>query len=137
MRKIIVASHDKLADGMVKTLKFIGGERDNLFPLSAYGDNKPIDDQIKEIMAKVSEKDELVILTDMVGGSVNQKFFSFKDRPNTHIISGINLPLALSIVLQPEEDLLTADRIKELIKEGKDQVIYVNDYSVEVSEDDE
>ncbi|WP_100486726.1 PTS sugar transporter subunit IIA [Sporolactobacillus pectinivorans] len=137
MRKIIIASHNKLADGMKKTLEFISGPKKNCIALSAYVNNKPIEDEIAEIIKKVPAEDELIIFTDMLAGSVNQKFFPYQERPHTHIISGMNLPIILAIVLSPENDYLTEDRVRQLITEARDQLVYVNDIKAEVSDDDE
>lgn len=137
MRKIIIASHYKLADGMKQTLEFIAGEQKNCVALSAYVNNNPIEDEISGIIKDISKDDELFIFTDMLAGSVNQKFFLYKERLHTHIITGMNLPIILAIALSPESDYLTEDRIRTLISEAKDQLIYVNDIKAEMSDDDE
>lgn len=137
MRKIIIASHNKLADGMKATLEFIAGSQKNCTALSAYVNNKPIEDEIADMIKNVPAEDELVIFTDMLAGSVNQKFFPYQERPHTHIISGMNLPIVLAIVLSPDHDYLTEDRIRQLITEAREQLVYVNDIKAEVSDDDE
>lgn len=137
MRKIIIASHNKLADGMKQTLEFIAGPKQNCIALSAYVDNKPIETEIAEIIKKIPDDDEVIIFTDMLAGSVNQKFFPYQERPHTHIISGMNLPIVLAITLFPDQDYLTGDRIRALISEAKDQLIYVNDIKAEMSDNDE
>ena len=80
-RYIIIASHSNMAVGLKDTVNFVSGGMDNITAIAAYVDNKPINDAINEAVSVVSEEDELVILTDMTGGSVNQKFFRFRSRP--------------------------------------------------------
>lgn len=137
MRKIIIASHFKLAEGMKQTLEFIAGPKDNVQALSAYVDNKPIEKEISTLLEEASADDEVIIFTDMLAGSVNQKFFPYKERPHTHIITGMNLPAVLAITLTPEDEYLSEDRVRALISEAKDQLIYVNDIKTEMSDDDE
>lgn len=135
-RKIILASHHKLADGMADTLNFITGRLVDLSVLSAYMDNDPIENKISELMDESSDT-EIVVLTDMTAGSVNQKFFSYRTRPHTHIISGVNLPLALSISMEPSDKYLTQERVEKLISQAKESIVYVNTMQVEVDDDDE
>jgi Phosphotransferase system, mannose/fructose-specific component IIA len=137
MRHIIIASHNKLAAGMKETLEFIAGPQKNVTALCAYVDNTPIETEIAEIIKTIPADDELIIFTDMLAGSVNQKFFPYQERAHTHIISGMNLPVVLAVVLSPGTDYLTGKHIRELISEARNQLVYVNDIKVSMSEEDE
>ncbi len=44
-------------------------------------------------------------MTDLMVGSVNQKFFKYRTRPHTHIVSGMNLPLAFQIAMEPQREV--------------------------------
>lgn len=136
-RIFVVASHHQLADGMKDTLGFITGKNDNVIALSAYMDNQRVDDQINDLMNQFNDDDEVIILTDLMAGSVNQKFFSYRNKANTHIIAGVNLPLLISLVMEPTNKYLNNDRINELISEARNQIINVNDYTVEDDDEDE
>lgn len=136
-RHIIIASHSTLADGMSKALKFFQGDDLELTVLSAYVDNKPIEGQIKEIFDKIPAEDEVVVLTDLLGGSVNQKFFPYVQREHTQIIAGMNLSLAMAITMEPAKDYLTSDRIKEIVEGARNQIKYVNELATSMDEDDE
>ena len=72
-RKIIIASHNKLAFGMKETLGYITGDVSHVVEISAYLDNTPVDEAIKASLADVSADDEVIILTDLLGGSVGQE----------------------------------------------------------------
>jgi PTS system mannose-specific IIA component len=54
-RKIIIASHNKLAFGMKETLGYITGDVSHVVEISAYLDNTPVDEAIKASLADVSE----------------------------------------------------------------------------------
>ena len=92
-RVIVIASHHRMADGLKETLNFITGGLTEVVSLSAYVDNRPVEEEIDELMNGFADEDEVVVLTDLTSGSVNQKFFKYRNRPHTHIVSGINLPL--------------------------------------------
>ncbi|WP_407045628.1 PTS sugar transporter subunit IIA, partial [Enterococcus faecium] len=72
MRKLIIASHSTLAEGFKETLEFLTGIQSRINSLCAYVEGtEEIDQKIPELLAT---SDEVIILTDMAGGSVNQKF---------------------------------------------------------------
>ena len=101
-RILIIASHEKMADGMKDTLNFISGGIQETIALSAYVDNRPVEEAVDEVMDGFEGEDEVVVLTDLMVGSVNQKFFKYRTRPHTHIVSGMNLPLAFQIAMEPQ-----------------------------------
>ena len=137
MRHYIVASHHQLACGLKDTLVFLTSINTNLHEISAYVDSSvSIDTQIENVFSNISEEDEVIIMSDMKGGSVNQKFYPFIN-DHVHLISGINLPLAVSLLLLPKHDKITKEKIEELVEEAKQQIIYINEFENTSSDDDE
>ena len=85
------------------------------------------------VEAALSGTDEVVVLTDALGGSVNQRFSRFaSDR--IHVIAGVNLPLAMTVVLARPDEKLDFDA---LVNEARQQIVYVNGASSAECEDDE
>jgi len=85
-RHFIIASHSRLASGMADTIRFFAGDVVELTSLDAYLDNRPIEEQVKRLVEAVPEDDETLIFTDILSGSVNQKFMPYVARPHTHLI---------------------------------------------------
>lgn len=133
MRKIIIASHHRLAQGMADTLNFLSAYP-NVAVLNAYVDEQNIDDQIQTIMKDIHEE-EVFIFTDMLGGSVTQKFVPYMNK-KTHLICGMNLPLVLTIALGHVE-AYDEQEINELIQEAREALLYVNTYQIVNQDDDE
>lgn len=136
-RKIILASHHQFASGLADTVNFISNNAADIVALTAYMDNQPVEQQVKSLMASISAEVEIVILTDMLAGSVNQQFFNYRMRPHTQIISGMNLPLALAIALEPTDHELTDQRVCDLITQAQESIVSVNQMSIEMDDDDE
>lgn len=132
MRKLIIATHHRLAQGMADTLTFLSGYP-NIEVLCAYVDERDVEESIVTLMKDVCE--ETFIFTDMLGGSVTQKFTPYMNS-HVHLICGMNLPLVLSIALAGEAPL-EESRIQSIIEEAKSSIIYLNHYQVESQEDDE
>lgn len=136
-RKIIIASHHQLAEGMADTIAYITNTTADIQTLCGYMDNTPVNGQIDAIMAKVPVEDEVFIFTDLLAGSVNQGFAKFLERPHTHLITGMNLPIIMSIVLNFQTDYLTTEDVSSLVNQAKEALIYVNTLSTEGDEGDE
>ena len=72
MRKILIASHSELAEGMKQTLKFFAGNQIDVSAICAYVDEESLQSKLDAFFEKVSDEDEVLIFTDLLGGSVNQ-----------------------------------------------------------------
>lgn len=138
MRRFIFASHHKLAYGLKDTVDFLTGATKTIYDINAYlGDEtKDIDTVVAELFASFDDEDEVVVLVDMMGGSVYQKFYPYMS-DKVHVICGMNLPMALSLVLAPEDECLTSEKVEQVLMDCKNQLVYVNKMAASVDEDDE
>ena len=135
MRKILLASHRNMAEGMRDTPEFLTGMH-NLYAISAYMDETSLQQQIEEFTDILKPEDTLLILTDMQGGSVNQMFCPLMSE-RVHLICGINLPLALSLALIPQEQQIDAALIEALLEESRQQIRYMNTFTLTDDSEDE
>lgn len=138
MRRFIFASHHKLAYGLKDTVDFLTGATKTVYDINAYLDDetKDIDTVVAELFASFDDEDEVVVLVDMMGGSVYQKFYPYMS-DKVHIICGMNLPMALSFVLAPEDECLTSEKVEQVLMDCKNQLVYVNKMTASVDEDGE
>lgn len=133
----MTASHHRMADGLKDTLEFISGGIQETIALSAYVDNRPVEDAVEELMKGFAEEEEVIVLTDLTSGSVNQQFFKYRSRPHTHIVSGMNLPLAFQIAMEPKGEYITAERMREIVEESRQELRYINEIADDGDEEDE
>lgn len=138
MRRFIFVSHHKLAYGLKDTVDFLTGATKTIYDINAYLDDetKDIDTVVAELFASFDDEDEVVVLVDMMGGSVYQKFYPYMSE-KVHVICGMNLPMALSFVLASEEESLTSEKVEQVLMDCKNQLVYVNKMAASVDEDDE
>ena len=64
-------------------------------------------------------------------------FFKYRSRQHTYIVSGMNLPLAFQIAMEPQGKYITEERMKEIIETAKEELKYVNEVSNDEDEEDE
>ena len=99
-RKFLIATHGSLSAGVKSSLDIIIGAMDNVFLIQAYvEENVPVEDELNQVLEQVSDEDELVIFTDILGGSVTNQALQYALRPNVYIISGFNLPLVIEVTM--------------------------------------
>ena len=138
MKRILVtASHHRMAEGLKDTLAFVSGGAQETIALSAYVDNQPIEEAVETLMNGFADEDEVVILTDLTSGSVNQQFFKYRNRPHTHIISGMNLPLAFQIAMEDQDEYISTERMREIVEESKNEMKYVNDIAADDGDEED
>lgn len=138
MKQIVIISHKTMAQGMAKTIKFFSGNIQNLHFICAYqnGENEFPLGELTKLMGSFNSQDQVFLLTDLLGGSVNQNCTQLIKDGHVNVITGVNLALALSIVLDPS-DQLSNKTINELINQAKNQMIFMNDYNGVSGSDDE
>lgn len=110
--RIIIASHGKMAEGMKNSAEIIIGKNDKIDTICAYID-ETIDYQ-KLIKETIESHDyhhrKLIVLTDLLGGSVNTEFLKYINDFEFYLISGVNLPLLIELAVRDsikQEDLIS------------------------------
>ncbi|KAA5806024.1 PTS sugar transporter subunit IIA [Thermoanaerobacterium thermosaccharolyticum] len=136
MRHYLIMSHGRLALGLKDTLEMFVGKREDISYVAAYIDDKRICDIVNPIISKLHKDDELIILTDLLGGSVNTEMMKYLSRPHTHLIAGFNYSLILELVTQTSQ-YLTKEEIEEIIKKSRQQMAYVNSLKTHKENGDE
>lgn len=132
--KVILASHGQLASGLKSSIEIILGQQEHLYALDMYIDEETLEEKVQSILARTDKDEKVTVLTDVFGGSVNQKMIKLFDLNKVNILTGMNLPMLLEL-LTANLDELDSTKINSIIASTKDQVIYVNDYLA--TDDDE
>jgi fructoselysine and glucoselysine-specific PTS system IIA component len=126
MRKYLIATHGTFAAGIRSSLNIIIGEMDNVFLIQAYTDeNKSIKEEVDNVLRNVGDEDELIVFTDLMGGSVTNQILQYAQKTNVHIVSGFNLPLLLDILLA-DTDTPVNEVIETGICNAKEQIVFVS-----------
>lgn len=133
MRKFLIATHGNFANGICQSLTMFLGEKQPFSTICAYVDDTSLEDQIVSFMNTVEQDDQLIILTDIMGGSVNQQMIRYLQRPNTFLITGFNFPLLLALSLLPDD--VTIDELRHLIEEARNSIYLMNDYKFVTTEE--
>ena len=122
-RKILIATHGNLASGFKDALNIITGKIDNITVINAFSQEENPKEAIKQFMEQITKDDELIVFTDLMGGSVNQMILQYLEEYEFHLITGINLGLLCQLILS---DTITRETIIEAVDEARLEIKYVN-----------
>ncbi|KAA5806022.1 PTS sugar transporter subunit IIA [Thermoanaerobacterium thermosaccharolyticum] len=123
MRKILIATHGYLANGVKSSIEILCGVKNNISYINAYVNDNNIEEEIDLFFKNLKPNDEAVIFTDLFGGSVNQRLVPYCSKPNVYIISGFNLAIILEIVLK--DGSLSEEEITKLVEHSRKQLVYI------------
>ena len=133
MRHIVLASHHRFAEGLADTLAFLGS-KDKFTVVCAYIDDAPLAPQVQEVFSGIGPDDEVLVLTDIMQGSVNQAFVPYMG-PRTFIVAGVNVALAFELCLSPAP--LTNEAIEAAVNQARASMRLINTVQVDDGEEDE
>ena len=125
-RAFLIATHGRLASGIKSSLEIIIGQTENLFLIEAYTDaNKGIEEEWERILQAIDAQTELIVFTDLLGGSITNQVLRLSRDRNIHIVSGFNLALLIeTIMADPAEP--AGQIIESAITAAREQMVYVN-----------
>lgn len=128
MKYVFLVSHGTLAPGLHNALSMLAGEgREDIISTSlengmgsdVYAEN------VRKCISKVTENDEILLFGDLVGGSPLTTAANVISEqglmPQTAMIGGMNLPLALSAVLM-KDAMETAELVEMLLPEARESL---------------
>ena len=120
MKQILIATHGKMASGIRYTAELIVGQLAEITTIDAYvtpEDN--VEEQFKEFFEKHKE-DRIIVFTDLMGGSVNQKLMEYAKQDNVTLVTGTNLPVLMQVMLA--DDDVSEEEIETYIEEARGEL---------------
>ncbi|WP_054951125.1 PTS sugar transporter subunit IIA [Numidum massiliense] len=127
MRYFLFATHGRFATGILDSVELITGKHDNILTINAYTDeNDDLDAQIAQVLSRLATADELVVVTDLFSGSVNNAFMNRLDDERIHLVAGLNLPLAIELVTMSAQEPDTVKLIETALNSSKQSIKYCN-----------
>lgn len=105
---VLMVSHGEFASGLHTAVKMIAGDRDTVLSTSLK-DGMGADEyaaNVEKLVANITPEDKLVVLADIMGGSPLTTAMNVLAEKgllaNTKAFTGMNLPMALTVILAGE-----------------------------------
>lgn len=119
MLRVFLASHAHLASGLQSAVELLAGIGDRLFVCDAYVDRGTFDvsGALNDFLADAAPDDQILLLSDLYGGSVNTALVPALVDPRVRLVSGANLAFVLAVLL--EDAPIDDDRLAEMVEEAR------------------
>lgn len=137
MKKIIIATHGELALGIKNALELIAGSMAKEISTYSLTPGKSATDFVAEIEKEMIDypDQQFIVMGDMYGASVVNAMLSLVNYPNGVLLSGVNLSLALQVLLDGSE-MISDESIDEMIKEAQKGIVRIQLDQIELEEED-
>ncbi|SRR5690554_3505400 len=102
---LLIVTHGKMASGLLNAVEMIIGKHDNVaaLELSEQDQVEAFKQRIEQALDDVQGDDGVIIFVDMLGATpFNLSARVALERDNVEVITGVNLPLLLEIIMQRE-----------------------------------
>lgn len=125
-KKIVIATHGELANGFMSALKIIVGDISNITTICGYTSaDFNLQATIESTMEAYNfEKDDVIVCTDMMGGSVNNGFVQYLPHYPFHLVTNIHLAFLVDLLLTQES--ITEELLIQKVNEDLFKIQYVN-----------
>ena len=135
MLKLFISSHGHFASGMKSSVEILMGPNPRITVFDAYVTQESVQENLDRFYEGVSEDDQVLLLSDLYGGSVNQVMYTYLTRPNTRLVAGVNLALVLELAVKEE---ISDEELSELVEQSRTMLRIVElDKSEAKSEDED
>lgn len=130
MRELVIASHGRYAEGIVSGLNLLIGDDHGVTPVCAYcGEIGSTADLARHFerfaQGAASRGNELILFTDMQGGSVNNTAVqTMMQHAHIHVVSGANLIMLMEFCMSEHTDTLL--RLSEAIAAATQAMQHMN-----------
>ena len=106
-------------------MRFFKSDLENVQFINAYVESQEFEKEFRTALEKV-KGENVIVLSDIMGGSVNQVATRLMQEFSYQLITGINLPLLIELTFMP--DGITAEQIRNSVVNAREQIVYVNDF---------
>lgn len=136
-RKLVLASHGNFAAGILSSLEMICGKQREILTINAYmTTDQDLSLEVEQLLGD-NKDSELVVITDIYGGSVNNEFIKYVTQPNFYLIAGMNLALLIDIVNQLEYAESLSELLDQAVLNSRNTIQFCNQTIHQTLEEEE
>lgn len=101
--RVILISHGRFSEEILKSAEMILGPQKNVYPITFLENDsmQTLKDRTEEKLKKLSGE-EVVIITDLKGGTPCNVAFLLKKTYNFTLLTGLNLPILLEALISKD-----------------------------------
>ena len=127
MKHFVIATHGYFSRELIQSASLIMGNGPDILYLcmceTTTGDE--IRGQLRKKLEDCAPEDQVIIMADVLGGSICTLCTEFLSDSRVHVLAGVNMPMLLT-VLGMYAFLDTEALIEEAVRSGREGICYVN-----------
>ncbi len=121
---IFIINHGEFGKALIESAELIAGPLDDIYAFSLKK-GMSLEDLIELVEDKLKTEKNVIILTDLFGGTPNNVAVYLQNKYQFPLISGVNLPILLNLVLSRDAAEVDIDSIiSDTVVAGKDSIQY-------------
>jgi PTS system mannose-specific IIA component len=124
---VVVATHGKLAEEMIRTAEAVVGDLRQVAPLSVVATSPDVRSDLRAAIERVDQGDGVLLLTDLLGGSPTNLCVSFLNDRQVEVVTGVNLPMLLKLQSLRASGKPIAEIARDLVEVGQRAIGHVSD----------
>ena len=127
MLGIVLVAHNDFAESIKRVAEHVVGPLPEVICVSVLPDDD-VDLKRKEIqkaIRKVKQKDGVVLLTDMFGGTPSNLAISLMEEGKIEVVSGMNVPMLIKLLRMRKKHM--SEAISSAIEAGKHYIIVASE----------
>ncbi len=136
---VAVVGHNQIAEGLLSACDFIAGHHRHCRSVCLTEGISAFKEQLYETLDAMSQEyDEMIVLTDMKGGTPFNLAFQYKLEKagdDLILVTGMNLPIVIELVMGLESKRPAKELVQEAVENG--QACIFNEVTEETEEDPE
>lgn len=98
----LIATHSHMASGLRNAVRMLAGQQARIYVIDAYIDCDDFEMEMNKMLREIQDQ-KIIVLTDLLGGSVNQAFMRYQGDKQLYLVSGVNLPLVMKLFERNEQ----------------------------------
>ncbi len=136
MSRVIFASHGGLSKGMKDSVSMIVGDLAKDIETYSLLPGQNPEDYYQTLYKQAKESNEqILVLCDIKGGSVHTALSKLAVLDNVMVFSGMNMGLALDVVMKSQDGSVSLGDAIDLINTAKEGMTVMNGMFSEIDED--
>lgn len=128
---IVLVTHHHLGDALIEVARMLYGKPEKIIsvPLLEGESIEDLQKKVLDALEKIDAKDGALILVDLFGGTpMNALALLAVERNDIEIITGVNVPMLLTVLMEREEEGITVKELaKKALEAGREGIVDVRE----------
>lgn len=125
---LVVATHGRFGEELIRSAELIAGKCKNVMALSLEKDDNLLEfgNKILEAIETLEQGDGVLVFTDLLGGTPSNMATLNARKLNYFCLTGVNMPMILEFIMSSGEGLLLSDLVERCYQSASDGVKFTN-----------